>query len=813
MIRHYLKIAFRSFVKYKSRSIINLLGLTIGFTAFIFGGYWLYWETHFDTFHPQAKRIFAITTSGIYNLPGGKAAELNQLHKSDADFFSTSIPEIENTTFLTYVAFMSGKEGNMSAVNGYKVDSSFFAIFQPKFLCGGYKGIPFNYESVILNKSTALKFFQTIDCAGKSINLGDQQTPDIRNIAGVIDDYPGNTEFNFDILVLSPRTTNNVQRATVYILLKENTKTALIRSKIENHKSQAPDPNSWFHPERWKFHLRTLSEVHLTCNPELTNRFRNIYILAFAGLFAFISALMNHLVLFIGLQQKRLQNNLSLASLGASRKNLVVKGITELLLPLILSFIASLCLIEILYPWYEKFTSFSQVVFASEYKHTIGRDVLFERSLYYMGISTVVFILISLWPIIRICGVRFRSTATSISNPVSQVILRRILIAGQIFIGSLFFIVTLSLYKQLHFLKHSDKGLSTENIIQIYLGYDTGMKTDYIPLKAELLRNPLITDVTLTANPVLSPTGVNFYNYVGIVAVEGRNLNQVEEEGGDIIMHVDNNFFSFFNIRLKQGAWLPDNTPFDYIVNETGFRKIGLPDLLQRPGITTWEGREITQHPEKVIGVIYDYHYCPLQYPLEKIFFHRIREKEEYVKYLYIYVKYIPGNKEKVMKYIRSTVMPYDTGEINESRKYTDLMEMEKEFNKPEETIFTIFGLLALVCILISSFGIYSLVSLSAEQRKKEIAIRKVNGATFKNILHLFFKEYIAIVCLANVIALPMGYILIKRWLETYAYRTTLSWWLFILVFFVTCLIVIFSIFQQISKAAKANPAEAVKTE
>lgn len=813
---HYLKIALRTLCRNKARSLINLLGLAIGFTAFVLGNYWLHWETHFDDFHPQAHRIYAITTTGIRQSTAGVPEELNQLHESDARYFATSIPEIERCSFVTPTYFALEQAHYAGAWSGYQADSSFFAIFRPTFLSGSYRANPFDFSSVVLTKKSALRYFHTVDCAGKTINLGSTAQEDIRTVAGVIDDYPGNTSLSFDLLVLSPSTVNSAKRATVFVLLQKNARAKDVRAKVEAHSSRAEDVHESMHPERWEMHLRSLPEVHLKCNPELNYRFRNIHILALAGLLAFLCALMNHLVLFIGMQQRRQTGNLSHVSVGASRWSLMGKGLIELALPLAVAFVVSLCLIEILYPVYAGFTSFKQSVFSSTYLQTIDKEVLMAKSFYYMGVSMVLFLTVSLVPVAKVCAVEFRSTRLSATNPLSQSLLRQFLIGGQIFISSLFFLTSLSLYKQLYFLKYSNKGLSIERVIQLNLGYETSQASDYGPLKAALLRSPSIEDVTLTVEPVLFENGVGFYNNVGAVLIEGRDIDRFKRgEEEDIIFYVDRNFFSFFGMTLLEGEWLSEATPFDYIVNETGARKMGLPNLLSRPALTMIDGQPLGSNCGKVAGIMADYHYSPLQYPVEKLFFHLLgpEEEREFTRFQYLYIRYLPGKKQEALAHIRSVIQPYDKGEINESRKIIDLPQFEKAFNRPEETLFVIFGTLAWVCILISSFGIYSLVSLSAEQRRKEIAIRKVNGATFRNILHLFFKEYLLIVCLANAAALPLGYVLVNRWLETYAYRTTLSWWLFLLVFVATGLIVMASIFKQISQAARNNPAEAIKSE
>ncbi len=233
-------------------------------------------------------------------------------------------------------------------------------------------------------------------------------------------------------------------------------------------------------------------------------------------------------------------------------------------------------------------------------------------------------------------------------------------------------------------------------------------------------------------------------------------------------------------------------------------------DLLERP---IYGGE--TKTNLKVCGVIEDYIYAPLQYPVSKVFFrlHTDKDFADYYPIQYFYVRYTPGHKKEVLEHISKVTQKLNPHGVSVQKMCTELSDLVDKFNRPEKVIFSIFSIIAIVCILISTFGIYSLVSLSAQQRKKEIAIRKVNGATFYHILQLFFREYLILVVISNLFALPIGYILMKRWLETYANHIHLTIWSFIAVFFITCVIVLLSIFRQVKEAAQANPAESVKAE
>jgi ABC-type antimicrobial peptide transport system permease subunit len=233
--------------------------------------------------------------------------------------------------------------------------------------------------------------------------------------------------------------------------------------------------------------------------------------------------------------------------------------------------------------------------------------------------------------------------------------------------------------------------------------------------------------------------------------------------------------------------------------------------LLERP-ILKVSDYSVTN--KKVCGVVKDYLYAPMQYPVLPLYFQVYTDNlQKNFPAQYLYVRYRPGHKEDVLTHIRRITAEVDSDEVSDDHKYVELETIIELFNRPEKVIFTLFSLLAWLCILISSFGIYALVSLSTEQRKKEMAIRKINGATPKHILQIFIREYLILTVVGNALALSAGYLLMKRWLETYAYHIDMNAWSLILVFALTSAIVTGSIYRQVAKAAKANPAETIKAE
>lgn len=808
MLGHDLKIAWRNLVNNKFRSVVSVAGIVAGFVAFIFGGYWWHWENRFDTFHPANERLCAIVTYGLTQSADNREAAINQLHKDDAADFVKSVPEIERMCPVGEAWFMLEEESGIRYYSALRVDSVFFRLFWHRFLDGGNQGVAPNGESVFLTRKMAIRWFGTIHCSGKEISMGKDRTgkDQIFRVAGVIEDYPANSELLFDFLIYGTPSCNVRDRAATYVLLKENVDLERVRQKIATHKSVAVDPFGIDVPSRWRFELCSLPDVHMSCHPELGNRFRNIRILAFAGLLALISALMNHLVLFIGQQQSKEREYITRVSLGSSLARMMGKMLAELLLPLLLAFGIALCCIELLFPFYRDFTEIRLDGMNAGFVHQMSREYLLGGLLRYMVIVGGCFGGAGMLPVYFICRQQHNKLINREYSVQVPVLFRRILIVGQIFIGTIFFISSLGLFRQLYFLTHADPGIDIRNVAQIDLGFRTSAVIDKEQLRGELKNSPYVTEVTMTNEPVLSSHGIYYGNRVGFIPVEGRSFKKYKAEGKeDYIFNIEENFFHFFRIRLLEGTLITEENPCDVVVNETGCRELGFPDLLQR----SLENQGKVSR--KVAGVIRDYHYAPLQYPVRTVFFEVNRGEDPYNVPHCMYVRYLPEHRKEALHAIREVMRRYDREEVGPEQQITELEEVIDEFNRPEKVIFVLFSTLAALCVLISSFGIYCLVALSAEQRRKEIAIRKVNGATFRDILGLFLKEYIYLTMIGAVMALLAGYRLIQWWLETYAYRTDMNAGLFVVATGVVGLIVLGTVALQVRKALRSDPARALK--
>ncbi|MDR1454554.1 MAG: ABC transporter permease, partial [Tannerella sp.] len=765
MIVHYLTLALRGLCRYKLQNIFCVLGLTAGFSAFVFGAYWQYWENHYDDFHPDAERIFAVTTRGIGTLSDGSELELNQVHRDDVNAFLQHLPEIESACCINHTVWIEYKKEDIQAtLLGIKVDSAFFDLFQVEWIDGSYKNMPFDQSHLVLTEKSALKIFGKTDCAGEAFPLPDGTS---RTVAGVMKDYPSNSDFRIEYLELSDAVYHNLGRASFYVKLHRKADRDAVRGNVEAHGSVAQIPAWQGDTKNWSFRLRSLQEIHFSCHPELKGRFLNIRLLGSAGLLALLCALMNALVLFIGQQQRKQAKNKTFKSMGASGRYLFGKSFLDLCLPVIVALLATAALISVLFPLYREYSRLEGYGVYEDYYSRIELHGLVAYAVRWLTVILVLFWTSGALIIFRMVGNR---------SARSLLWLKNALIVSQIFIGSFFLFISLSLYRQVAFTQNRDKGIRVEGITQIDVGSYT--KIDFGALGEALLRSPQIDGVTFTTTPVLTRLGEWYQSYTSFLAFKDRPDGKMQVN----VFIVEPNFMEFFGIGLKEGRWLAGKD--EIAINETQRQAFGEKNPLLHPVLT---GRE---EESTVSGVVRDYFHSTMQYPIVPLVF-RLHRDKDFVPYQYVYIRTRPENRDGAIRHVKAVLETVKTGEVAPDKQILDLQDIQESFNRPEQTLFRIFGMLSLICILVAAFGIYSLVSLTVEQRKREIAIRKINGAGIRDILTLFIRNYLLLTIAGNVLSLPVAASFINSWLENYAYRTTLNGWLFAAVFIATCLTVL----------------------
>ena len=782
MFTHYLKISLRNLLKNKAQSVISIIGLTVGFICITLSAIWVRYEMTYDTSHPAAKDIYRIIAVNPED-----ASEYDGIMPSLlAGHLQQELPEIEAaTTIRTWTADVLFYN-NASIDKCYNADAGFFNVFSPQFILGN-KETAFNSQySVILTENTANKLFGSPEKAmGSTLPAKDYWSGEITShytVAGIIKDFKhSNLKFNA-ILKFTP-TSDEAQWGNnsfkTYIRLKNNINKKNFDDKLKNlvikeagakllGLTAAPISQMQY---KYPFPYEQTQALP----------FIYIVILSAVSLLLFVCALFNHLALFISLLFMRFKDIGLRKSMGAKTVQLFIMLITEFLFTLLLAFVLSACIIELIRP------NIIQIM-----NIDFGASGIFGNFIIVAATGIILSFFIACYPIWRVCGTAIKTSITG-KNFGKRQYMQRILIAMQLIISIFFFILTSVMYYQLHFMKNKDLGFNRKNVIQIENNRDY---MNEFHANAELIYNelkeiPTIQDILkqgmpfFAENGVTSTTGINW---------DGKDENSRIEVAS---MRLDYNFTDFFDVKIREGRFFDKDRATDndkMLVNEKLANIIGNPvgKLIQ------FQGKE-----REVIGIIPDINDRSLKYeplPAAITLSTAIRT---------FYIRVLPENKETLLEQVDKIFRKH--GIVGFTSETMD--DYFDNFTKAENTMMTFIGLISIVCLIISSFGIYSLTLFSMQRRKREVAIRKVMGASVGDIIRMFFKEYLWLVLIAGLIAIPPAYYIMEKWLQSYANRISIEWWLIALIIIVIAIIVVVTVLRQIIKAANSNPAEVIKYE
>ena len=811
MILHYLKIAWRNMLKYKTQSIISILGLTIGVVFFAYGYHWYKFETTFDGFYPNSDRIYKVFS--IENSSDRKTSSVpyEAMKKIEEDF-----PEVEKVAahyMKQYVSF-SYNEENINENNYQYVDENFFNLFPPTLICGSlenYLFVDIDNTDMVITESLANRLFKSPeDAIGKEIVS--ESYKKTYTIKAVIKDSPPNSNFQSVIYITDFATRNNnleleddtkwgdFNYIQLYVQLHKNINKKAFEDKLSDYAIR----NS-FNPNlllgicpltMTKHDLKGVSELFID-NPSFNLTYIRYFLLA--GILLLFSSIFNYLNIQINnVVQRAKEMNLRKVT-GASLSKLFIQLFTETGLIILISGILSLTFAEIISPIFEQW--FYTVIFRSKLINIVLIIILLITLLLY----TTLFI-----------SLRLFLKKTSYHKSITHFQLHRTLSVGklslaiQLIVGTFFIMSTYVFWQQVRFMQTADWGINTNNIIQVgIIG----------PRKGDILE-----EIKQLSNvEEVSPTGLfSIGEDAGPfsqsnIAWEGRPSDFYPFFQ---VVDVSPNFAPFFGIDIIDGRNLNEADRSSSIpkglINEEALRIIQLDNPIGKKIIIDADFHTIDGRPGRdtleIIGVFKDFHGISLRNKIMPMVLKNVSSWRESI----FYIRASEGTETETLNLIDEILTKHfkannPDGESNNMiRTMNSLLD---DLSKLEQELLKLFTVVALICILISIFGIYSVSQQETQRRKKEIAIRKTAGAKTKEIMNLFFREYLFITLIASSIALPLAWLFMNRWLQTFAYHTSITWWMFVLVILLVSSIVIITIFSQVYRASNQNPAEVVKSE
>lgn len=802
MIKNYFKIAFRNLRNNKVFSVINILGLAIGLTCFMFIAVYVYDELSYDTYAANAKDIYRINLSASGN---GDVAVYPNVDVAVGEGMKNAFPEIKAFTKIAPASdFVEYDNKQFKEQYLSFADSNFLQMFSIPLIEGNNATALTEPNSIVVSKAFAKKYFGESEALGKSLMIGTQKT--LYKITGVIDKVPDNSHFHFDAFLSSStfkithKTWSNLGFYT-YLLLNKNTDAKALQAKFPQlvakyvvpeiqHDMGVSLAEAQKSVNTFIFSLIPLKDIHLYSNTkyelEPTGDIQYVYIFSVLAIFILLLACVNFTNLSTARGVKRAREVGIRKVLGSVKKQLVLQFLTESLLFTFFSMICACVLIFFLLPYFNKLA---------------GKNISFnfflswQAVLAMFAVSFISGILAGIYPAFFLSSFNTIKVLKGASLQGSKKKpLRSGLIVFQFFVSTALIISTIIVYQQLQYMLNKKLGYDKDQVLFLPDARLLGKSQD--AFKQQLMQDSRVVSATISR----SVPGGEIMDGTEIYP-KNENANGAEIHAN--ITHVDFDYLNTLGIKIIKGRNFSKDFSTDsaaIVINEAAVKQLGWTN-------ETAVGKSIVRSGQKefsVIGVMQDYNYTSLKHEIAPM------------------MMMLGGNYGGLILKIKTTNIESFLSDLKKQwNAYNPSGPLEYNFLDEEfaslyaseqrtQQIFTVFAVLA---IIIASLGLFGLSAFVIEQRTKEIGIRKVLGASVQNVLLLVSKEFLLLITIAFLIAAPVAWWAMKMWLQDFAYRTNISIWVFAFSGIAVLLIAFFTISFRAIKAALINPAKSLRTE
>jgi putative ABC transport system permease protein len=799
MFKNYLKIALRNLKKNKAFSFINIAGLAIGMACCILILLYVSDELSYDNFHENEDRIYRILS---FSTIGGTTREFAMTPPAMVPVLAQSIPEIES--FVRIFRFpnirIRYQDKNFNMSDFFLADSSFFDFFSHQFLTGDSKTALKNPNSMVITEDTAKQIFGDEDPLGKTISFFGGQLSDIK-ITGIIKNVPNNSHYTFN-LVLSINTLTSMDNQQFnrflteaigfsvysYVLLKEGAEPVQVKEKImevvENKWGKALKERGIVRD----YPLQKLRDIHLMSNYEAEignpGNINYIYLFSAVALLVLFIACFNFINLSTARSIQRAKEVGLRKVFGAFRGQLVKQFLFESIFMSFLGLVIGIITVILILPTFNGLTgkTFSSAELLSSTIILAFLAIIILTG-FFAG-SFPAFILSSFNPVKTVKG--------KLGEGSKKLVLRKTLVMLQFSISIFMIFGILVILKQMDYLKNKDLGFNKEQSIVIPSG---GRNPE--ALTNRILQNPRIKSVTFSQNIPGQFTGDDTYFQ------EGRNREETTRVSA---FTVDHDFFKTFEIKLLHGRLFSKKFPTDatesIIINEEAAREFGWGADSIGKMITNTDRGNIRK---RIIGIVNNFHHKSLKHKINPTV---LELNTEFYNFAAIRISH--EDVSSTIAYLKK--LWKETNPQFQFRYF--FIDDDFRMKYPEEEkvrqIYFYFGILA---IFVACLGLYGLSSYTIMMRTKEIGIRKVLGSSFQSIVIMLTKDFLKWVSIANIIAWPLAYFIMNRWLQNFAYRISIEWWIFLVSGIIALFISLIIVGFEAQKSARSNPINALRYE
>jgi putative ABC transport system permease protein len=779
MFWNYLKVAARNLKKHKGYSLINISGLTVGMACFILISLWVYDETHYDSFQANSSRLFRLVLHKADNPadPGFPSAPyiLPQILKSE-------FPEIEETVRVRDRAYPSAvryDDRSFYEDRFFMADTSFFTLFSYDFLKGDPATALAGTRSVVITRETAAKYFGADDPMGKTLRWN--ETEDLV-VTGIIDDIPANSHLQFDFVAsldLCGREKFSTwwRETTAYVLLRPGASREEVEPKVSGIILK-------HHPEdAYRVSLQPLRDAHLTFSHGGSNDRRVILIFTIIAAAILVMACVNFTNITTARSSVRALEVGVRKVVGARRPEIVRQFLGEAVGLSFLSLLLAVVIVDLLIPLYNK-SQGGELSLLGAGNLPVLLFLAAVALITGFAAGSYPALLLSSFRPVNILKSRFQKGGRSAA-------LRTALVISQFAMAVVMIILTVFARRQFTYIRNADLGFDRERIVRFQV--NDALREKYDLFKERLLRNPRVLNVTAASALPHLLFNVNDLEWEGMDSENPVEVN---------FLYVDHDYAETFGLEIVKGRdfskeFLTDSSEA-FVVNESALPQLGFEEPL---------GKRITLAGQagRIIGVVKDFNFKPLIFEISPLVM-AIRPDW----YFDLLVKIAPEEMPRTLTYIKdvfeevSPGFPFD---------YAFIDDLFNRIYSPLRFIGSILDAFTGLALFISCLGLFGLASLLTEQRRKEVGIRKVLGASASGILALLSRKFVLTVLAANIIAAPVSYFVARQFLNFFVYRTEIDPLVFLAAASVTFAVALATVSFQVLKTARVNPADCLRYE
>jgi ABC-type antimicrobial peptide transport system permease subunit len=798
MLKNYFKTAIRTLWRNSSTSVINLFGLSVGMTAAVFIFLWVQSELTANDYHPDKDNIYRITSSiKISDTENWVWEAVPMLMAPTA---AKEIPAVTNTSRLIVNTWggpvLKINQQLYSEKTTAVIEKNWFDLFHYDFIEGNATAFSSDPFSIVLTESKAKKYFGRTEAVGKIIKVDSVNY----TVQGVVKDNPVNSSFQFDIMMQlggrladantykNDKTWNNFTYIT-FLKLRPDAKII----SVTNQLNDLLNKNRTNH--NGKVSIRPLKDIYFEDDLQTSElphgNKKTTYIFCLLGLLLLITACINYVNLTTAKASLRAKEVSVRKIIGAHKSHLFFQFIAE---SVVISFVALLITLILLQLCLPLFNSITEKQFVLPLTSGAMWQVLLLTLLFTVVLNGIypAVLLASFQPLNVFRG---KSLLT-----MSDAVVRKGLVVFQFSLSMMLIIGSIVIYRQLNFIQNNNPGYKISQVMSVqlfyrsYAGFDQEQKRSFFStLQQQLQSKSSILQVSNGSDQIMNVTGSSSGNadWAGRDTAFNPTI---------AYLRVDTAFKSMFSLQMKTGEWFSaGQDEHNYIINETAAEQFNIakPVVGQR---FIWG-----EDTGRVIGIVKDFHYKSMHEKIGPMVIANARGTAAY-----FFIKTAPGNLQKAIKDVGAV---WAANIPNEPFEYNFLDDSFNELYKTDIKTSKLMAVFSVIAIIIAALGLFGLATFTTEQRTKEIGIRKVLGASVQQITNLLSKDFILLVLLSIVLASPIAWWLMNLWLQDFAYKADITWWIFAAAGFLSLMIALFAVGFQAVKAALANPVKSLRTE